>query len=358
MAVVAQAKVTEVTTVVATAPRKDRIISAVNHAQAATLALAKTTQDRIVEIVRHPHFQVVTVSTAGGAVTFGSVGGAFGCMGGVMIGTVTGMLPALLTFGTSIPIGAAVGGGLGASAGVCVGGAGGAAAGGAASHGVYVWRAEIKSGMFRVKKVSEDRVEQLRLSLTDAGDQARSFTVIKTTNARNFIVDRSTKAKNLALDRVKQTREFAVDTKSKGFEVVSDSRVQVTTASALAGAVSCGATGGAVGTVAGAGTGALVGLPAAMFTFGLSVPFCAVVGGGMGCAAGTASGTAAGSVAAGAAGYTIHKHRQEISGRASTAWGRVQNGTNQLKIKAMDSVTHVTAMVSGTGGTTGGAGSE
>merc|ERR1711865_1119068 len=151
-------------------------------------------------------------------------------------------------------------------------------------------------------------------------------------------------------------RKFALETKTKGFEVVSDSRFQATTASALTGAVSGGATGGAVGTVAGAGTGALVGLPAALFTFGLSVPFCAVIGGGMGCAAGTASGAAAGSVVAGAAGYNIHKHRQDISGRASSAWGSVQNGTNQLKIKAMKSVTQVTAMVSSTGGTTGGAG--
>merc|ERR1712232_1485459 len=106
------------------------------------------------------------------------------------------------------------------------------------------------------------------------------------------------------------------------------------------GAVVGGTTGGAVGTVAGAGTGALIGLPAALFTFGLSIPVCATIGGGVGCAAGATTGAAAGGVVGGSAGYNGHKYRKEIAGGASKAWGRLQNGTNQLKIKAMDSVTH------------------
>jgi hypothetical protein len=341
-------KGSEVKTVVATTPRKDKVFGAVKNAQTTTLALAKNTQDKTMAIVKNPQFQTVTVSTAGGAVTFGAVGGAFGCMGGVMVGGMMGTVPlAFLTFGTSIPFGAMVGGALGSTAGATAGGLTGAAVGGVTGQVAYVYRAQIKDGYLRVKVVTEEKTKKLKLSLKSARD-----------SAQDFALDRTNKVKAFALERTKKTRALALEAQKKGYAVVCDKRFQVTTAAAAGGAVTCGAAGGAVGTAAGAGTGALVGLPAALFTFGLSIPVCATIGGGLGCAAGATTGATAGGVAGGAAGYNGHKYRKEIAGGASKAWDKVQTSTNKLKIKAMDSVTQVTAMVSGTGGTAGGAGSE
>merc|ERR1711869_110176 len=108
--------------------------------------------------------------------------------------------------------------------------------------------------------------------------------------------------------------------------------VQVTAASAAGGAAVVGVGGGAVG----AGAGALVGLPAALFTFGLSIPVCATVGGAVGATAGGATGAVAG----GTAGYTGHKYKKEISDGARGLFGKARARTNQITAKAVDSVSH------------------
>merc|ERR1719359_2754195 len=64
-------------------------------------------QGRAVVLVKDPQFRTVTISTAGGAVILGPVGGAFGTAAGVVLGAGAGVIPALFTFGLSIPIGAA-----------------------------------------------------------------------------------------------------------------------------------------------------------------------------------------------------------------------------------------------------------
>lgn len=343
----APSRVAEVKTVVATQPRKDKLVSAAKNAQVSTVAFAKNTQEKSLALVKNPHFQVITISTASGAVTLGTVGGAFGCMGGVVVGGLTGCVPALLTFGTSIPFGAVVGGFLGLTGGVCLGGTTGAAVGGGVGHGCYVYRAQIKDGVLRIKVVTTRRAQQFRLALKSRGEKTREFTM-----------DTASKVKTFACDGTKRAKMLAVNVKQQSYELVSDKSFQVTSAAAVAGAATCGTAGGAVGTVAGAGAGMLVGLPAAFFTFGISVPVCATLGGGLGCAAGAMTGAAAGGLAGGTSAYNSHKYRKEIASGAAGAWNRLQTGTNKLKVKAMDSMTHVTAMVSGTGGTTGGAGSE
>merc|ERR1719152_397583 len=137
---------------------------------------------------------------------------------------------------------------------------------------------------------------------------------------------------------------FAGTTSTKTKEIVKNQRVQVTAASAAGGAAVGGVGGGAVG----AGAGALVGLPAALFTFGLSIPVCATVGGAIGATAGAATGAAAG----GAAGYTGHKYKKEISDSARSLFGKARTRTNQITAKAVDSVSHAKrVLVGGTGGT-------
>lgn len=74
---------------------------------------------------------------------------------------------------------------------------------------------------------------------------------------------------------------------------------------ASGGAVALGACGGAAGLTGGAVAGALVGLIPACFTFGLSIPFGAAIGGGAGLVAGTTVGGGTGLLAGGAAGYAF-----------------------------------------------------
>jgi len=286
------------------------------------LALQKST----VTMVKHPHFQTVTVSTAAGAITFGAVGGAFGCAGGVVVGGAVGVVPALFTFGTSIPIGAVIGGFLGTSAGVATAGTTGACAGGAAGHGVYLYRANIKDGAMKVRMITTGK--------------ANKFTVLVTTTAT------STKEQIMehALTTKAKLSTFATTSSIRTKQIANNPRVQVTAASAAGGAAVGGVGGGAVG----AGAGALVGLPAALFTFGLSIPFCATVGGAVGATAGATTGAAAG----GTVGFTSHKYKKEISDGARSVFGRARARTNQIKAKAVDSVSHAKrVLVGGTGGT-------
>jgi len=341
------------TFVVSVVPHQQKVVSAIQQSRAATLALARNTQDKTVTIIKNPHFQIVTVTTASGTVSLAAVGGAFGCMGGMVVGALVGTVPALLTFGTSIPFGAVVGGALGAPAGACMAGLAGGVAGGAIGHGGYVWRAEIRDGVLRFKVATTEKTTQMKLALT----AAKESTMDRASKARAFASDRTEKARSFTTHKSKQVGALAVSTKKRSYAVVTDKRVQVTAASAAGGAVVVGTAGGAVGTVAGAGTGALIGLPAAIFTFGLSIPICATIGGGMGCVAGATSGGAVGGVTGGAAGYNAHKYQHEIAGGAQSAWSKVRNGTNMLKVKASDSVAQVRTMVSGTGGT-GAVGSE
>jgi len=286
------------------------------------LALRKST----VTLVKDPHFQTVTISTAAGAVTFGAVGGAFGCAGGVVVGGAVGTVPALFTFGTSIPIGAFIGAFLGTSAGAVTAGATGACAGGAAGHGAYLYRAQLKDGAMKVRMITTDKANKFTVSITTTA-----------TSTRKQIMERA-----LATKLKLTTLSSTTSTKTK--QLVKNQRVQVTAASAAGGAAVGGVGGGAVGV----GAGALVGLPAALFTFGLSIPVCATVGGAVGATAGATTGAAAG----GAAGYNGHKYKKEISDGARSIFGKAKARTFQITDKAVDSISHAKrVLVGGTGGT-------
>merc|ERR1711920_158202 len=88
----------------------------------------------------------------------------------------------------------------------------------------------------------------------------------------------------------------------------ADRRVQVTATSAGVGAVTLGTAGAAGGAVCGGAAGALIGVVPALFTFGLSIPIGAIVGGGTGLFIGGAAGTSlgfAGGGAVGLGGYSL-----------------------------------------------------
>merc|ERR1719188_2623044 len=125
----------------------------------------------------------------------------------------------------------------------------------------------------------------------------------------------------------------ATDTQAKTKAMVSDKEVQATAASAAGGAVILGTGGAATGLVAGGLVGAAVGLVPAVFTFGLSIPFMAVVGGGCGLTAGAAAGGTTGAIA-GAGGYKAYTKREDIIRQAKVLQQKVREQARSFSDQA------------------------
>jgi len=113
---------------------------------------ANETKDKTIVLVRDPHFQMCTITTAGGAITPGSIGGAFGLASGVAVGSAAGLVPALLTFGLSIPAGGVIGGSIGLCTVTLVGGT----SGGIGGFTTYKYRVQIKDGLVTVQVKAKD----------------------------------------------------------------------------------------------------------------------------------------------------------------------------------------------------------
>lgn len=289
---------------------------------------------RLVTLTKTPQFKTITIVSAGGAVTLSAVGGAFGCATGVVTGSLAGVVPAIFTLGLSIPIGATVGGTVGLVVGATAGGATGAAGGGLAGYGGHRYRKEIGAGVLTIKKSANGGVRSVKI----------------------FVHDKHNAAKVQATKQI----EFARVKMSTGVDVIKEKaskleRKHVVVGGAGAGAVAGGAAGGGAGVLTGGAIGAAVGVPFALFTFGLSIPVSAVVGGAIGGTAGVTAGGAGGAVAGGAAGYTGHKYRKEISSGASGLKLTVSSSAGSFKVKAHERAAqareHISALLGGTGGT-------
>lgn len=127
--------------------------------------------------------------------------------------------------------------------------------------------------------------------------------------------------------------------------------VKVTALSAAGGAVTVGATGGVMGLSVGAGIGAAVGVVPAIFTFGLSIPIGAVMGGACGLCAGTIVGGSAGLVGGGAVGNYCYEHKAEIDDAYKGVKARVTGYATKVHDYATKSKAYAVSFVSGTGGT-------
>merc|ERR1711874_602781 len=91
-----------------------------------------------------------------------------------------GVVPALFTFGLSIPVFAVVGGGAGLCVGTAVGGATGSVGGGAVGYGVYGKRAEI----------------------ADTARKCNSYTKARLGDAKAFIESNTSASKNMPVKSV------------------------------------------------------------------------------------------------------------------------------------------------------------
>jgi len=224
-------------------------------------------------------------------------------------------VPALFTFGLSIPIGAVIGAGCGAVAGGAAGGTVGFTGAGAAGYGAYKKRANIKNALAvaRAKLYAAlDRTQNASKSLASKTKKK----VVDSCQAgcqvvKGHMVDHYMKAREMAWTAQSKAKPVIQSGKDKILKVLKNKEVQGTAASATGGAVALGTCGAAAGTVAGGTLGAAAGLLPALFTFGLSIPVFAVVGGGCGLLAGSTLGGASG-VVTGAGCFQLFTRREAV----------------------------------------------
>lgn len=94
----------------------------------------------VVAAAKEPKLQATAAGAVAGGAMGGVVGGTLGTAAGGVVGAAVGVIPALFTFGLSIPLFVAVGSGVGLCAGTAAGGSVGAIGGGAASYAGYKHR--------------------------------------------------------------------------------------------------------------------------------------------------------------------------------------------------------------------------
>lgn len=263
--------------------------------------IADNVRQRSVAAAKDRRVQATVASAAGGTVFLGFCGGAVGLVGGGLAGAAVGVPFVLFTFGLSIPFFATVGGGFGGAAGVAVGGAAGCTTGGAAGFTIFAKREQIANAFGVVRSRLRERALVASAYLNDAYGHC-----VARANAGKDFATYATSAGVSATTR--KTSELA----HSGLQIARDPQAQVTAASAAAGGVALGVSGGTVGLVGGGIVGAAVGIVPALFTFGLSIPLFAILGGGSGLCLGTAVGSTVGTVGGGAVGHGVYGKRSEI----------------------------------------------
>lgn len=281
--------------------------------------------------------QVAGAAGATGSLAGFATGGAFGIFIGGAVGGALGMLPAIFTFGTTIPLGIFIGSGCGATIGSSVGGATGFFGAGTVGYGAYMKRGEIRSVF--------DRVSHAVKNVTEA-TCSRVHSLFASCKSSSSDIVGSLKK------QFRHKADVAVDVYTRRLtdakDMVADRNVQVVAASAASGAVVFGTGGAATGLATGSAIGAAVGVVPSFFTFGLALPVCSVIGGGFGMVAGSAVGAASGLVGGGLTGYVSYARRDEISSSMSSTLNKVDDCKKKV-MDVADSMRH--RLVGGTGGT-------
>merc|ERR1712125_87113 len=92
--------------------------------------------------------------------------------------------------------------------------------------------------------------------------------------------------------------------------------------------------------------GAACGLIPAVFTFGLSIPIGAAIGGSTGLVAGTVAGGAVGLVGGGVAGRSAHKHREQIGDGVAAAASKAGDLKAAMQEKSGECLNQISGKVS------------
>jgi hypothetical protein len=193
----------------------------------------------------------------------------------------------------------------------------------------------IKDRVLYIAYRARDRLVVVRIKVSEVTDymKSRSLELYAATHAS--LADVCWEAKTTMRNATAATRTRALEAGNKIRSVAADRDAQA----AAAGAVAMGTSAGATGLLAGGALGAAAALPAAFFTFGLSIPVGAMVGAGSGlCIAGSA-----GFVAGGAAGYKASREKESIGKSISSAFEKAK----ARKTMAVDSASNLRLRVVG-----------
>jgi len=243
----------------------------------------------LLEEEEDPEALAAVILGLGGALCVGSAGAIIGVATGGTCGAVVGTVPALFTFGLSIPTGAVIGAAGGLGLGATAGGAGGFMGAAISGSAMAYYRRELRYGAV--------------------------LTISRLSDVHHLLVTRPVNAVRLTTRRLCTTVHDSADyTKAKAKsvsatmrDVASNGCVQATAVGAGVGAAALGTAGATGGVLAGGAVGVAVGLVPALFTFGLSIPVGALVGSSAGLCMGGAAGTAAGCAGGGAVGCLGYK---------------------------------------------------
>jgi len=132
-------------------------------------------------------FQATAGSATAGAVTMGAAAGGTGLVAGGAIGGALGVVPAIFTFGLSIPIGAAIGAGMGLVMGTSAGSVAGAVGGGVTGRVVYTNKEAIGQALEDVKQKAADTRKQVQDKVQETTTQWRNRKNDKTEPATSAV---------------------------------------------------------------------------------------------------------------------------------------------------------------------------
>jgi len=170
---------------------------------------------------------------------------------------------------------------------------------------------------------------------------ARLWAVEFAKSAREAALSASVSAKAQGELLLRETRSKASELAVGAGKVAKDGSFQASAASAAGGAVALGAGGGVAGLTAGTITGSAIGLLAAPFTLGMSIPLGAAVGGTGGLVTGVMAGSTVGALGGGAAGYGVYTKRDTIASTASQTVAKVGDSAEYVKGKAVASTDYL-----------------
>lgn len=242
-------------------------------ADAAQVAMGST-----VAMAADRRVQVTAASAAGGAVVVGVGGAGAGLLMGSTLGAVVGILPALFTFGLSIPLGAMLGGGCGVVVGGAAGGTAGFTSAGAAGYGAYTKRKEIGSSIVTARAKLGRALDETKAAAISCADAVEVFVLRQIGAVRG----KAWTLPGFARDR-KKSKEIGSE-KAEAAAVAAAGGAPVLGTSGATGAASAAARLLAGGAFLGAAVGAVLALLLALEPS--SVQLYAVAGGGCGLAAG------------------------------------------------------------------------
>lgn len=247
----------------------------------------------ILDLMSERAVWVTAASTACGVLLGCLIGSGIGCLAGAVFGAALGIIPALFTFGLSVPVGAVLFGAVGLCLGCCLGALIGGLVVGLLGYAVHTgWT------ISRLAWMVHDTVFSGLIAAR--GHVVKSWTGVHEVGLRSW----------------------------------TDPAVRFAAASAIAGAGTFGVAGGGTGAVVGGAIGGTVGVVPAIFTFGLSIPVLALVGAGCGLVLGTAAGGTAGFFGGGTLGYVANRRRGCTRGVAGDAWARAAPVASAAKEQA------------------------